>query len=165
VPVTVQPAQRPDLLLVAVESNHDLGAVLNGRERVLGRARLELLQLELHLVEQEGSPLRALALQLATHLKSQIQALNRTQPGLPLKRGRAGTITHDYKRHGTTTLCAALNVLDGIQLRDGIVAGGDDPVQAGYIPNSTTLKLGDTQLVMLSSPRSARTASRSCPRS
>ena len=45
--------------------------------------------------------------------KSQVQALDRTQPGLPLKRGRAQTLTHDYKRHGTTTLFAALNILDG----------------------------------------------------
>ena len=45
--------------------------------------------------------------------KSQIQALDRTQPGLPIKKGRAGTMTHDYKRNGTTTLFAALNVLDG----------------------------------------------------
>jgi transposase len=45
--------------------------------------------------------------------KSQIQALNRTQPGLPLKKGRAGTLTHDYERHGTTTLFAALNVATG----------------------------------------------------
>lgn len=45
--------------------------------------------------------------------KSQIQALDRTQPGLPMKKGRAQTMTHDYKRHGTTTLFAALNVLDG----------------------------------------------------
>ena len=45
--------------------------------------------------------------------KSQIQALNRTQPGLPLKRGRAGTFTHDYERHGTTTLFAALNLATG----------------------------------------------------
>lgn len=45
--------------------------------------------------------------------KSQVQALDRTQPGLPLKKGRAQTMTHDYKRHGTTTLFAALNVLDG----------------------------------------------------
>src|SRR3989449_8178940 len=45
--------------------------------------------------------------------KSQIQALDRTQPGLPLKKGRYGTMTHDYKRNGTTTLFAALNVLDG----------------------------------------------------
>src|SRR5438552_434826 len=45
--------------------------------------------------------------------KSQIQALDRTQPGLPLKKGRCGTMTHDYKRNGTATLFAALNVLDG----------------------------------------------------
>ena len=45
--------------------------------------------------------------------KSQIQALDRTQPGLPLKRGRAQTLTHDYKRNGTTTLFAALNTLNG----------------------------------------------------
>ncbi len=45
--------------------------------------------------------------------KSQIQALDRTQPGLPLKPGKCGTMTHDYKRNGTTTLFAALNVLDG----------------------------------------------------
>ena len=45
--------------------------------------------------------------------KSQVQALDRTQPGLPLKKGRAETMTHDYKRNGTTTLFAALNILDG----------------------------------------------------
>src|SRR5271169_303267 len=45
--------------------------------------------------------------------KSQIQALDRTQPGLPIKKGRAGTMTHDYKRHGTTTLFAALDILEG----------------------------------------------------
>ena len=45
--------------------------------------------------------------------KTQIQALDRTQPSLPLKKGRCGTMTHDYKRNGTTTLFAALNVLDG----------------------------------------------------
>ena len=45
--------------------------------------------------------------------KSQIQALDRTQPGLPMKKGRAHTMTHDHKRHGTTTLFAALNTLDG----------------------------------------------------
>ena len=45
--------------------------------------------------------------------KSQIQALDRTKPGLPMKPGRDGTMTHDYKRHGTTTLFAALNILDG----------------------------------------------------
>lgn len=50
--------------------------------------------------------------------KSQVQALDRTQPGLPLKKGRAGTMTHDYKRHGTTTLFAALNVASGEVLGD-----------------------------------------------
>ena len=50
---------------------------------------------------------------LSVDEKSQIQALDRTQPGLPLKKGRAGTMTHDYKRNGTTTLFAALNVLGG----------------------------------------------------
>jgi transposase len=53
------------------------------------------------------------AIVLSVDEKSQIQALDRTQPGLPLKKGRLGTMTHDYKRHGTTTLFAALNVLDG----------------------------------------------------
>ena len=53
------------------------------------------------------------AIVLSVDEKSQIQALDRTQPGLPMKKGRAGTLTHDYKRHGTTTLFAALNVLDG----------------------------------------------------
>jgi transposase len=53
------------------------------------------------------------AVVLSVDEKSQIQALDRTQPGLPLKKGRAGTMTHDYKRNGTTTLFAALNVLDG----------------------------------------------------
>ena len=53
------------------------------------------------------------SLALSVDEKSQIQALDRTQPGLPMKRGRAGTMTHDYIQHGTTTLFAALNVLDG----------------------------------------------------
>jgi len=53
------------------------------------------------------------ALVLSVDEKSQIQALDRTQPGLPMKNGRAGTMTHDYKRNGTTTLFAALNTLDG----------------------------------------------------
>jgi transposase len=53
------------------------------------------------------------ALVLCVDEKSQIQALDRTQPGLPMKRGRAGTMTHDYKRNGTTTLFAALSMLDG----------------------------------------------------
>ena len=53
------------------------------------------------------------AIVLCVDEKSQIQALQRTQPGLPLKKGRCGTMTHDYKRHGTTTLFAALDVLAG----------------------------------------------------
>jgi len=53
------------------------------------------------------------ALVLSCDEKSQIQALDRTQPGLPIKKGRAGTMTHDYTRNGTTTLFAALNTLDG----------------------------------------------------
>ena len=53
------------------------------------------------------------ALVLCVDEKSQIQALDRTQPGLPLKKGRCGTMPHDYKRHGTTTLFAALRVVDG----------------------------------------------------
>lgn len=53
------------------------------------------------------------ALVLCCDEKSQVQALDRTQPGLPIKQGRAATMTHDYKRNGTTTLFAALNVLDG----------------------------------------------------
>jgi transposase len=53
------------------------------------------------------------AVVLSIDEKSQIQALDRTQPGLPMKPGRLGTMTHDYKRNGTTTLFAALNVLDG----------------------------------------------------
>src|SRR5258707_5670639 len=53
------------------------------------------------------------AMVLCVDEKSQIQALNRTQPGLPLKKGRCGTMTHDYKRNGTATLFAALNTLNG----------------------------------------------------
>src|SRR5882762_11418982 len=53
------------------------------------------------------------AIVLSVDEKSQIQALDRTQPGLPMKKGRAGTMTHDYKRHGTTSLFAALDVATG----------------------------------------------------
>jgi len=53
------------------------------------------------------------AIVLSCDEKSQMQALDRTQPGLPMKKGRCGTMTHDYKRNGTTTLFAALNTLDG----------------------------------------------------
>jgi hypothetical protein len=56
------------------------------------------------------------ALVLSVDEKSQIQTLDRTQPGLPMKQGRCGTLTHDYKRHGTTTVFAALDVLDAVSL-------------------------------------------------
>lgn len=58
------------------------------------------------------------SLVLCVDEKSQIQALDRTQPGLPMKKGRCGTMTHDYKRHGTTTLFAALSMLDGKVIGD-----------------------------------------------
>jgi transposase len=60
------------------------------------------------------------ALVLSVDEKSRIQALDRTQPGLPLKKGRCGARTHDYKRHGTTTLFAALSTLDGTVISDGM---------------------------------------------
>lgn len=58
------------------------------------------------------------AIVLCVDEKSQIQALNRTQPGLPMKKGRCGTMTHDYKRNGTTTLFAALDLLEGKVIGD-----------------------------------------------
>ena len=58
------------------------------------------------------------ALVVCVDEKTQIQALDRTQPGLPMKKGHSGTMTHDYKRHGTTTLFAALNMLDGKVIGD-----------------------------------------------
>ena len=58
------------------------------------------------------------SLVLCVDEKSQIQALDRTQPGLPMKKGRCGTMTHDYKRNGTTTLFAALSMLDGTVIGD-----------------------------------------------
>jgi len=58
------------------------------------------------------------AIVLCVDEKSQIQALNRTQPGLPLKKGRCGTMTHDYKRNGPTTLFAALDLLEGKVIGD-----------------------------------------------
>ena len=62
--------------------------------------------------------------------KSSVQALDRTQASLPMKKGRAGTMTHDYKRHGTTTLFAALNVLTGTVLGDRGAARADAFAQA-----------------------------------
>ena len=85
--------------------------------------------------------------------KSQIQALDRTQPGLPMKKGRAGTMTHDYKRHGTTTLFAALNVLDGTVIGRNMprhrhqefvrflnTAEAQVPVRMAIPPSSTTTR-------------------------
>ena len=60
------------------------------------------------------------ALVLCVDEKSHIPARDRTQPGLPMKKGRCGTMTHDYKRHGTTTLVAALSMLDGQVIGDGL---------------------------------------------
>ena len=60
----------------------------------------------------------ARSLVLCVDEESQIQALDRTQPGLPMKKGRCGTMTHDYKRNGTTTLFAALSMLDGTVIGD-----------------------------------------------
>ena len=64
------------------------------------------------------------SLVLCVDEKSQIQALDRTQPGLPMKKGRCGTMTHDYRRNGTTTLFAALSMLDGKVIGDCIRAIG-----------------------------------------
>ena len=72
------------------------------------------------------------ALVLSLDEKSQIQALDRTQPGLPMKTGRAQTMTHDYKRHGTTTLFAALNTLDG--KRDGHLYAPPSPSRVAEVP-------------------------------
>ena len=58
-----------------------------------------------------GPPAHAVA--LSVDEKSQIQGLDRTRPGLPMQRGRAGAMTHDYKRHGAATPFAALDMLDG----------------------------------------------------
>ena len=66
------------------------------------------------------------ALVICVDEKSQIQALDRTQPGLPMKKGRCGTMTHDYKRHGTTTLFAALNMLDGRIIGECMPKHGQD---------------------------------------
>jgi hypothetical protein len=68
------------------------------------------------------------ALVLSVDEKSQIQALDRTQPGLPMKKGRCGTMTHDYKRHGTTTLFAALDAA-------GIGASPSLPGILGKVPS------------------------------
>ncbi len=91
--------------------------------RALGLQPLRVRQFKLSTDPQFAVKLRdivglyvdppAHAIVLSVDEKSQIQALDRTQPGLPMKKGRVGTMTHDYKRNGTTTLFAALDVLEG----------------------------------------------------
>jgi len=88
----------------------------SARERNHSRLRHSSRNLPLKLSATpfcQGLPGSINAVPIPCATKSQIQALDRTQPGLPMKKGRAGTMTHDYKRNGTTTLFAALNVLDG----------------------------------------------------
>lgn len=72
--------------------------------------------------------------------KSQIQALDRSQPGLPLKKGRGATMTHDYKRHGTTTLFAALNVLTGEVFGRNMQRPGIRSSSASSTPLSETFR-------------------------
>src|SRR5438132_902655 len=82
----------------------------NSPQKHVWRARIVLLSAE-GVGATSDPPEQALV--LSVDEKAQIQALDRTQPGLPMKKGRCGTMTHDYKRHGTTTLFAALDVLEG----------------------------------------------------
>src|ERR1700745_2084228 len=102
------------------------GVALRSVERISGAHRLHPPRIRRFKLSQDpafAAKLRdvvglyldppAHSLVLSVDEKSQIQALDRTQPGLPVKKGRAGTMTHDDIRHGTTTLFAALNVLDG----------------------------------------------------
>ena len=91
--------------------------------------------------------------------KSQIQALDRTQPGLPMKKGRGGTMTHDYKRHGTTTLFAALNVLDGTVIGQKHAA----PPASGVHPLPQRARARDPGRAR-SSTRSSTTTPRTRPR-
>ena len=81
---------------------------LEVNERLLGKEHPSTL------LSINNPPCHAVVLSIDE--KSQIQALDRTQPGLPLKPGKCATMTHDYKRNGTTTLFAALNLLDGTVL-------------------------------------------------
>ena len=89
------------------------------------------------------------AVVLSVDEKSQIQALDRTQPGLPMKKGRAGTMTHDYKRHGTTTLFAALNVLDGTCSAAACSATGIRSSSASSTPSKRAIPAGKLVHVIL----------------
>jgi transposase len=84
-----------------------------GRKRQISRQKVSALVAATQHTKPPGQTPPDKAVVLCVDEKSQIQALARTQPGLPLKKGRCGTHTHDEVRHGSTTLFAALNVLDG----------------------------------------------------
>ena len=103
-------AQRAGRVLLAADGmqNKDIAAQLGVGRVQVARWRERYEQSRFAGIERDEH-----ALVLCCDEKSQIQALDRTQPGLPLKKARAATLTHDYKRNGTTTPFAALNVLDG----------------------------------------------------
>ena len=108
-------AKRERDRLVECELGHGTARATPGSPRE-SSARLKDPRFEEKLADVVGlylnPPERAIVLSMDE--KSQIQALDRTQPSLPMKPGRAGTMTHDYKRNGTTTLFAALDVLTGV---------------------------------------------------
>ena len=117
--MSIEPDPHPGVLVAAVVVEDHVDDLAS---RDLGLDRIEkadefLMPVALHAaaddlaVEHVDPPAHAIV--LSVDEKSQIQALDRTQPGLPLKPGRLGTMTHDYKRNGTTTLFAALDVLEG----------------------------------------------------
>jgi hypothetical protein len=87
--------------------------ILRGRPPFRPRARAALRPACVR-SETRSNSASAAKTERVAKFASQIQALDRTQPGLPMKKSRAGTMTHDYKRHGTTTLFAALDVLTGV---------------------------------------------------
>jgi hypothetical protein len=123
-------------------------------------------------VRRHHRPLRrspAHAVVLSVDEKSQIQALDRTQPGLPLKPGRCGTMTHDYKHHGTT-LFAALNVLDGTVIRrymqlhrhEEFIRFPNHPLPAAYSPDLNPIEQMFAKLKALLCKAAARTREAQC---
>ena len=96
------------------------------------------------------------ALVLCVDEKSQIQALDRTQPGLPIKKGRCGTMTHDYKRHGTTTLFAALDVLQGSVDRPMLASATG--TRSSWLPAPTRSTSSRAEALAASDPRQLRHA-------
>jgi hypothetical protein len=103
-----QPSRGPALAGALRRTGVD--GLLRDKTRKPGRARLPAATVARVLALTCSEPPGAV---LSIDEKSQIQTLDRTQPGLPLKPGRCGTMTHDYKRNGTTALFAALNTFDG----------------------------------------------------